>query len=91
MTKISGSESFSQRHGSADPDPPRNVMDPEHWFLDMVCQHVGSIHSVYVREDVPRKDQHSFPDQVQTHGDDDVPQRDNHTCKHLHLVITCQG
>jgi hypothetical protein len=39
VTKIegSGSESgsISQRHGSADPDPPQNVMDPQHWF--MVC------------------------------------------------------
>jgi hypothetical protein len=39
MTKISGSGSesgsgsISQRHGSADPDPPQNVMDPQHWFL----------------------------------------------------------
>jgi hypothetical protein len=38
MTKIavSGSESgsFSQRHGSADPDPDlhQNVMDPQHWL-----------------------------------------------------------
>ncbi len=33
MTKIaeSGSGSISQRHGSADPDPLQNVMDPEHW------------------------------------------------------------
>jgi hypothetical protein len=32
MTKITGSRSISQRHGSADPDPdpPQNVMDPEH-------------------------------------------------------------
>jgi hypothetical protein len=32
MMKIagSGSESISQRHGSADPDPPQNVMDPQH-------------------------------------------------------------
>jgi hypothetical protein len=32
MTKIagSGSGSISQRHGSADPDPHQNVMDPEH-------------------------------------------------------------
>ena len=29
----SGSGSISQRHGSADPDPHQNVMDPEHWFL----------------------------------------------------------
>jgi hypothetical protein len=42
MTKIAGSESasgsgsISQRHGSADPypdpDPPQNVMDPQHWY-----------------------------------------------------------
>ncbi len=38
MMKIagSGSESISQRHGSADsdpdPDPHQNVMDPQHWF-----------------------------------------------------------
>jgi hypothetical protein len=31
--KIEGSGSISrQRHGSADPDPHQNVMDPEHWF-----------------------------------------------------------
>jgi hypothetical protein len=30
MTKIAGSESISQRHGSEDPDPHQNVMDPEH-------------------------------------------------------------
>ncbi len=34
MTKIAGSGSISQRHGSEDPDPelPQNVMDPQHWF-----------------------------------------------------------
>jgi hypothetical protein len=32
MTKIAGSGSISQRHGSADPDPPKNVMDPQHWY-----------------------------------------------------------
>ncbi len=30
MMKIEGSGSFSQMHGSAGPDPHRNVMDPEH-------------------------------------------------------------
>jgi hypothetical protein len=30
MTKIAGSGSISQRHGSADPD--QNVMDPEQCF-----------------------------------------------------------
>ena len=34
MTKIagSGSGSICQRHGSADPDPPQNIMDPQHWL-----------------------------------------------------------
>jgi hypothetical protein len=34
MTKIAGSGSISQMHGSADrdPDPPQNVMDPQHWY-----------------------------------------------------------
>jgi hypothetical protein len=30
MTKVAGSGSISERHGSADPDPHQNVMDPEH-------------------------------------------------------------
>ncbi len=33
MTKIAESGSISQRHGSADPDPPQNVMDPQHSLL----------------------------------------------------------
>jgi hypothetical protein len=38
MTKIAGSGSISQRHGSEDPDPHQNVMDPEHWFVGLtVC------------------------------------------------------
>jgi hypothetical protein len=36
VTKIAGSGSISQKHGSEnpdpDPDPPQNVMDPEHWL-----------------------------------------------------------
>ncbi len=34
MTKIAGSGSMSQRHGSPDPDPDplQNVMDPQHCF-----------------------------------------------------------
>ncbi len=31
MTKIAGSGSISQKHGSADPDLHQYVMDPEHW------------------------------------------------------------
>jgi hypothetical protein len=55
MTKIagsgskSGSGSISQRHGSANPDPHQNVMDPEHWlrnsyFLDSAT--VGKTHPI---------------------------------------------
>ncbi len=34
MTKIAGSRSISQRHGSADPDPDphQNAMDPKQWL-----------------------------------------------------------
>jgi hypothetical protein len=37
MTKIagSGSGSISEKHGSEDPDPHQNVMDPEHWFVGL--------------------------------------------------------
>jgi hypothetical protein len=47
MTKIAGSGSFSRRHGSADPDPYQNVMDPQH------CIHVIASHCVqeYFLED----------------------------------------
>jgi hypothetical protein len=34
----SGSESISQRHGSADPDPHQNVMDPQHWLVVVVFE-----------------------------------------------------
>jgi hypothetical protein len=41
MTKIAGSGSesgsISQRHGSADPDPSQNVMDPQHCFKEFNC------------------------------------------------------
>jgi hypothetical protein len=40
MTKIAGSGSISQKHGSADPDPdpdpPQNVMDPQHCFYSYI-------------------------------------------------------
>jgi hypothetical protein len=32
LWEASGSGSISQRHGSADPDPHQNFMDPQHWF-----------------------------------------------------------
>ncbi len=35
MTKITGSGSIGQRHGSADPDPYQNVIAPQHWLIDM--------------------------------------------------------
>jgi hypothetical protein len=36
MTKIAGS--ISQRHKSADPDPDphQNVMDPQHWLVNIL-------------------------------------------------------
>ncbi len=34
MIRCSESGSISQRHGSADPDPHQNVMDPQHWGSD---------------------------------------------------------
>jgi hypothetical protein len=36
MTKLAGSGSISQKHGSEDPDPPQNVMDPEHCQLEII-------------------------------------------------------
>jgi hypothetical protein len=38
MTKIAGSGSISQSHGSADPDPdpPQNVMNLQHWLQESV-------------------------------------------------------
>ncbi len=36
--KTEGSGSISQRHGSADPDPHQNVMDPQHWTKDSDLQ-----------------------------------------------------
>jgi hypothetical protein len=40
MTKIAGS--ISQRHGSADPDPdpPQNVMDPQHCLNLVLCTRI---------------------------------------------------
>ncbi len=35
----SGSGSISQRHGSADPDPHQNVMDPHHCFAAKANKH----------------------------------------------------
>ncbi len=45
MTKIIGSVSISQRHGSPDPDPHQNVMDPQHW-LSMWSSNISSSPSV---------------------------------------------
>ncbi len=44
MTKIAGSGSISQRHGSADPDPLQNVMDPQHWFKPSLHKHLRIRH-----------------------------------------------
>jgi hypothetical protein len=41
MTKIAGSGSISQRHGSAESEPDsyphQNVIDPENWLFSMAC------------------------------------------------------
>jgi hypothetical protein len=39
MTKIAGSGSFSQRHGSADPDPHQNVTDPQLCCKEYLFRH----------------------------------------------------
>jgi hypothetical protein len=46
MMKIeeTGSGSISQRHGSADPDPHQNVMDPQHWFWQRACGKLAALH-----------------------------------------------
>ncbi len=42
MTKIAGSGSIGQRHGSAnpDPDPPQNVMDPQNWLKETANENI---------------------------------------------------
>jgi hypothetical protein len=62
MTKIAGSGSESgstpKCHGSADPDPdpPQNVMDPQHWLLpgfririDLMRIRIRNQHFFYLR------------------------------------------
>jgi hypothetical protein len=36
----SASGSISQRHGSADPDPHQNVMDPQHCLRETLTQYI---------------------------------------------------
>jgi hypothetical protein len=52
----SGSGSISHRHGSADPNPHQNVMDPEHWLKRTASlkrnSHVGYL-NVMVRYQNP--------------------------------------
>ena len=47
MTKIAGSGnesgSISQRHGSADPDPYQNVMDPQHCSNDNILKPINLV------------------------------------------------
>ncbi len=45
----SGSGSISQRHGSGDPDPRQNVMDPQHWW-----KQTYDYHKKELTEDNPR-------------------------------------
>jgi hypothetical protein len=47
MMKIgskSGSGSISLRHGSPDPDPYPNVIDPQHWKTVQVYLHLVNFH-----------------------------------------------
>jgi hypothetical protein len=50
MTKIAGSGSISQRHGSEDPDPdsPQNVMDPQHWVWHRTAGKYHRVNSIFV-------------------------------------------
>jgi hypothetical protein len=50
MKKIVGSESISQKHGSAEPnpDPYRNVTDPEHCFNVQVPVHEDTILRIFL-------------------------------------------
>jgi hypothetical protein len=62
MTKIAGSGSISQRHGSADPDAHQNVMDPEHCFIRSGSEDsnlllvIGMFFIFYQREDLSNLD-----------------------------------
>ncbi len=48
MTKIAGSGSISQRHGSADPDPNQNVMDPEHCHKGILLYNIHCVTCVFM-------------------------------------------
>ncbi len=37
-----GSESIPQKHGSLDPNPYQNVMDPQHWLKHWFCTVLAS-------------------------------------------------
>ncbi len=51
--KKEGSGSISQRHGSADPDPHQNVIDPQHWFLPVLVFLHPTVVQVPAAVDVP--------------------------------------
>ncbi len=59
MTKIAGSGSesgsISQRYGSADPDPDpqKNVMDPQHWWIYSVVLLLRIINECVGKEAIP--------------------------------------
>jgi hypothetical protein len=50
MTKIAGSVSgsISQWHGSPDPDPHQNVMDPQHCLLPSVKYNGEDIYTLFL-------------------------------------------
>jgi hypothetical protein len=69
MTKISGSGSISQRHGSADPDPYQNVMDLQQCIsgkiisdLDPIMpKSVGPGSALLTLSDKYKQQQRSYP------------------------------
>jgi hypothetical protein len=55
LGSTSESGSISQRHGSADPDPHQNVMDPEHcWFWEEFVGYVLLISLLFCLLRMPR-------------------------------------
>jgi hypothetical protein len=65
MTKIAGSGSISQKHGSEDPDPdpPQNVMNPEHcWEVIFLSTRACSPIEESLGEDLPGLGSYIFID-----------------------------
>jgi hypothetical protein len=84
MTKIAGSGSesgsISQRHGSADPDPYQNVMDPQRWFYlalvgSAVAAVLGNLGNRLQRLITPFYYLHSYRNTIKSYyADEKLPQ-----------------